>query len=485
MGQPVVQAQALNQPAAQPQALGQPLVQPQQNFLTVEAFQNFQLQLNQNFQMLFNTMQQLSLNNNNNNNNVNQEALPQFLNNNVGQQILPQALNNNIQVLHNPVPNIPQNQAQIQVDNQVAYGNYDLRFDKADIKFHPFMKHNPREWFLMLERRFEVRNVTADEDKYFNVVKNLPPEILVKVEFLLRSLPQGNKYETLKRALIDKFIENEETRINNFLSNNSIGTLRPSEFFEFLNASGSGFLPRNSILKIWLERLPSNISLLLDTEITEQKERSMIKKADKIFDKLKRDTVQTVNSLSVEEKSISQDLESILDNKFQKFYNSIASISSNNYDDNRSRKSKYYNSQNNAKYSKESRFSSRDRGGAFDKMRDRSRDSYRHRYLRSRDRTRNKSQEGNRGREQHYKPRDKSRDISRNRSQERSRDKSTSPIDICWFHTEYGRKAEKCQPPCDWEDRRRSSSRTVRSREWKRSNTPERKKNTSSQSNGD
>ena len=64
-----------------------------------------------------------------------------------------------------------------------------------DFKFEPFWKHNPSEWFYKLERRFETYRVTSDDDKYFNVVKNLTPDVLAKV---------------------DKFIEKEEDKINSF-----------------------------------------------------------------------------------------------------------------------------------------------------------------------------------------------------------------------------------------------------------------------------
>ena len=181
--------------------------------------------------------------------------------------------------------------------------------DNADIKFHPFMKQNPREWFEMLEQRFEARNVLADHDRYFNVIKNLPADVLSKVEFLLNSLSPHNKYETLKRALVEKFSIEEETRINNFLNNTSMGTLTPSEFLEYLTASGNGFFPRNSILKVWLERLPNSISLLLDSEINENNEQIFVRTADKIFEKLNKDKLASVNTISLEEKLISNTIE--------------------------------------------------------------------------------------------------------------------------------------------------------------------------------
>lgn len=58
-----------------------------------------------------------------------------------------------------------------------------------DFRFQPFWKVNPVEWFNLLERRFETYDVISDEDKYFNIVKNLTPDVLVKVDNILKSLP--------------------------------------------------------------------------------------------------------------------------------------------------------------------------------------------------------------------------------------------------------------------------------------------------------
>ena len=296
--QPVLQAPALEQQVPPPAvALLQQNLQPAvPAFVTVQSFQNFELQLAQRFQALTNLLQNLStqinvnnqqLHNNNNNN------LQQPINNNQQHQVLV-----DIEPIPAPIQPAP---LVAQYPNQHLLGNPLLQRDNADIKFHPFMRQNPREWFEMLEQRFAARNLMADHDRYYNVIKNLPPEILVKVEYLLKSLPPQNKYETLKRALIEKFSEKEDTRINNFLNNTSMGALTPSEFLEFLTASGNVFFPRNSILKVWLERLPNSVSLLLDTEITEENEHLMVRKADKIFEKLNKDELTSINSISVEE----------------------------------------------------------------------------------------------------------------------------------------------------------------------------------------
>ena len=111
-------------------------------------------------------------------------------------------------------------------------------FDNAEFKYHPFMRSNPKEWFEVLEQKFYKRNVTSDSDKYFNVIKNLPQDILTKIQYLLESLPENDRYESVKRALIDKFVTKDEVKISNLFSATGMGSMTPSEYLELLTASG-------------------------------------------------------------------------------------------------------------------------------------------------------------------------------------------------------------------------------------------------------
>ena len=104
--------------------------------------------------------------------------------------------------------------------------------DCTDFQYQPFWKHNPSEWFYVIERRFVKYRVFSDKDQYFNALKNLPRDFLVKVDNVLKSLVVGSKYTGLKRALIDKYVEDDSTRIKKFFENTSLGTRTPSEFLE-------------------------------------------------------------------------------------------------------------------------------------------------------------------------------------------------------------------------------------------------------------
>ena len=81
-----------------------------------------------------------------------------------------------------------------------------------------------------------MRGVISDDDKYFNVVKNLSANVTVRLENLLESLTPGNRYNPLKQVLLDRYTESDSVTIANFFSNVSLGTRNPTRVFKGINS---------------------------------------------------------------------------------------------------------------------------------------------------------------------------------------------------------------------------------------------------------
>ena len=124
-------------------------------------------------------------------------------------------------------------------------------YDLTDFRFEQFWRHRPQQWFEMLERRFSVRGIRNDDDRYFVVVRNLLQDLLLELDDTLKALPFDNKYNTLRKALIDKFLVKEDDKLDKLFSNLNMGHKKPSEFLQFLFANGGGFIEREKILNIY------------------------------------------------------------------------------------------------------------------------------------------------------------------------------------------------------------------------------------------
>ena len=60
--------------------------------------------------------------------------------------------------------------------------------------------------------------------------KNLPPDLLLEIDYTLKALPVDNKYITLREDFIDKFIVKKMTTLMNFFPRHT----KLSEFLQFL-----------------------------------------------------------------------------------------------------------------------------------------------------------------------------------------------------------------------------------------------------------
>lgn len=65
-----------------------------------------------------------------------------------------------------------------------------------------FWKDDPNLWFAILERKFQIHNITTDEIK-FNKVIDVLDDIVPQISAVIRNPPLQNKYATIKQILLD------------------------------------------------------------------------------------------------------------------------------------------------------------------------------------------------------------------------------------------------------------------------------------------
>ena len=75
------------------------------------------------------------------------------------------------------------------------------------IKLPAFYKSNPAMWFRQVEAQFAIRNpaITDDNTKYAYLLSVLPADIAELMEFAVENATAGNRYNSLKDALIKQF----------------------------------------------------------------------------------------------------------------------------------------------------------------------------------------------------------------------------------------------------------------------------------------
>ena len=151
----------------------------------------------------------------------------------------------------------------------LASDNMDKQgINTVSLKLPTFWPHNPRSWFIQAEAQFGIRNITADETKYWYVVASLDQDSSSRCICFLESAPKTEKYRALKRYLIETFDLTGEERADRLLNLQQLGDRRPSEVADLMlqlnGSAGQHFLLR----RIFMRALPPAVRNAISTSPT-------------------------------------------------------------------------------------------------------------------------------------------------------------------------------------------------------------------------
>ncbi|XP_071824414.1 uncharacterized protein [Apostichopus japonicus] len=155
----------------------------------------------------------------------------------------------------------------------------------VSIKLPPFWPGDPLLWFAQVEAQFATKRVTSQDTKYSYIVASLTPDIAQEVRDLLLSPPQADRYKTLKDTLIKRTAVSEQQRLQQLLNEVTLGDRKPSQLLRHMQQLLGGKKLEESILKqLFLQRLPTNVQLVLASSSEDVKVEQIAELADKILE---------------------------------------------------------------------------------------------------------------------------------------------------------------------------------------------------------
>ncbi|XP_054720210.1 LOW QUALITY PROTEIN: uncharacterized protein LOC129229859 [Uloborus diversus] len=160
--------------------------------------------------------------------------------------------------------------------------NAESQISHVAVKPSPFWENNPNLWFLRLEAQFALAHVTADETKFNYVVAAIDSDILSSVSNIIVRPPDTNRYDTLKKRLIDLHSESEFSKIRTLLQGLELGDQRPSQLLMRMRTLGGDSVGEPLLKSLWFGRLPSGTQSILAALNEDLTQLTSI--ADKIHD---------------------------------------------------------------------------------------------------------------------------------------------------------------------------------------------------------
>lgn len=128
------------------------------------------------------------------------------------------------------------------------------------VKLPDFWKTDPVMWFAQAESQFALAKITTDETKFHHIVAKVDQTVLCHIADLVTTPPATNKYDAVKKRLIDRFALSPENRLERLLGMHDLGDLRPTHLLSKMQELSTGLGVDNNLLKmLFIQRLPANI----------------------------------------------------------------------------------------------------------------------------------------------------------------------------------------------------------------------------------
>lgn len=145
-------------------------------------------------------------------------------------------------------------------------GNNVANVFKVSVKYSPFNREDPEIWFVQLEAQFGLGGITVDGTKYGHLLAALDSVTIKCVrDIVLNPGNENNKYENLKKAIIERLCDSAKSKLDQLLSGLQLGDKKPSQLLREMQSLSDNQINDNIIRNLWLQRLPTNIQEILST----------------------------------------------------------------------------------------------------------------------------------------------------------------------------------------------------------------------------
>jgi hypothetical protein len=160
--------------------------------------------------------------------------------------------------------------------------NSEDRLARVAVKIPPMWKNNITVWFVQVEANFDVANITSDLTKYNYLLTAIDTDTLSAITDVIIKPPEIDKYQTLKKRIIEEFSDTQSQQIRKLLSDLTLGDRKPSVLLRQMRELAKDSVTKEFLKTIWLERLPTQTQAILSVSSAELTELATL--ADKIHE---------------------------------------------------------------------------------------------------------------------------------------------------------------------------------------------------------
>lgn len=140
-----------------------------------------------------------------------------------------------------------------------------VEISRISVKVPPFWPEHPEIWFAQIESQFSVHGIKSDHTKFNTIIGNMESKILSQVSDAVLNPPDFEKYSYLKNAIIDRFSESAQRKMQKMLSGIDLGDKKPSFLYNELKQLGGVKVSEEVLKTVWLQQMPPQVKAILAT----------------------------------------------------------------------------------------------------------------------------------------------------------------------------------------------------------------------------
>lgn len=150
------------------------------------------------------------------------------------------------------------------------------------LKLPTFWRGQPEAWFAQASAQFSIRNITADDTKYYYIVSALDAETATRALSILSTPPETGKFDAIKTHLLAAYGLSEAERATALFNLKGLGDSKPSELMDSMLSLLGKHTPCFLFKHLFFQQLPEYVRTpLAGSGITDFKKLAL--EADKYF----------------------------------------------------------------------------------------------------------------------------------------------------------------------------------------------------------
>lgn len=160
------------------------------------------------------------------------------------------------------------------------------RVAAVSIKLPAFWPSDPQLWFAQVQAQFSTRGITNQKTMFDYVIASLSPEVAAEVRDLILTPPEQTPYDVLKQQLVKRTAASEQKRLQQLFSAEELGDRKPTQLLRRLQqlAGDTPGADGAFLRELFLQRLPTNVRMVLASTRSDTTVDELAQLADKIIE---------------------------------------------------------------------------------------------------------------------------------------------------------------------------------------------------------